>query len=152
MGCYPDTLLEEFNRFLLPLFHLGQSVFSFIIIDRDKEFTKSFCQSLITFVRNSDGKRIHIGFSSYTKQRHKAKSFEKTTSAIIDEAWSALQKAGRRGPYAFCDYELVANPDIFPLKPISKSTISKLAYRWKDYRKFTLVFLKPDYKGRKNFD
>ncbi len=145
-------LLEQFNRQMLPLFHLGQSVFAYIVSGRDKEFIKSFCHAFTTFVRNNGGKRIHIGFSSFTRQRHQAKSAERIAAIIVDEAWKAMQQAGKRGPYAFCDYELLVNPDIFPIKPIPKSTMGKLAYRWKDLAQFTMVYLKPDAQEPRFFD
>ena len=145
-------LLEEFNRFSFPLFHLGQSVFCFVISRQDKNSVKSLCHSLTNFARNAGLKRIHIGFSSYSLERHQKMPLERQAQSIIDEAWIGLQRAGRRGPYSFCDYQLLVNPELFPLKGINRNTISKLAYRWKDLEKFSLAYLKPDFHDRKSLD
>lgn len=145
-------LLEEFNRYSFPLFHLGQSVFCCVISRQDKDFVKSLCHSLTNFARNAGLRRIHIGFSSYSVERHQKVPSERQAQSILDEAWIGLQRADRRGPYSFCDYQLLVNPELFPLKGINRKTISKLAYRWKDAKKFSLAYLKPDFHDRKSFD
>ncbi|MGI9570642.1 MAG: hypothetical protein ACR2PH_13130, partial [Desulfobulbia bacterium] len=120
-------ILEEFNRFSLPLFHLGQSVFCYVIARREKEFIKSLCHSLSNFARNRGLRRIHIGFSSYSSERHQKTPSSRLAETLMDEAWKALQRAGRRGPYSFCDYQLLVNPELFPLKAIGRNTSGKLS-------------------------
>ena len=147
-----SRILEEFNRFSFPLFHLGQSVFGYVIARREKEFIKSLCHSLSNFARNRGLRRIHIGFSSYATARHQKNPSSRLEDILVDEAWKALQQAGRRGPYSFCDYQLLVNPELFPLKTITRKTSGKLSYRWRDSKKFSLVYLKPDFHERKIFD
>jgi tetratricopeptide (TPR) repeat protein len=145
-------LLEEFSRLSIPLFHLGHSIFCYIISGRDSAFVKSFCRSLTNFARNGGLRKIHIGFSSYSARRHQKADPARLGDMVLSEAWQALHKAGRRGPYAFCDYEIVANPGAFPLQPVPKSTGGKFAYRVKDLKRFSLVFFAPDFKNRESFD
>lgn len=145
-------VLEEFNRFSFPLFHLGQGVFCYVITRGDKDFIKSLSHSLLDVARNRGLRRIRIGFSSYSKERHQREASDRLVQTLVDEAWKALQKAGRRGPYAFCDYQLLVNPELFPLKAIGRSTTGKLSYRWKDIKKFSLAYLRPDFHDRKTFD
>ena len=141
-------LLEEYNRFSFPLCHLGQSVFAYVIVDRSHDFLKTFCLSLAGFLRNSGARRIHIGFSSYDKGRHGTNFSAELYHMIVEEAWEALQRAGKRGPFGFCDYDLLANPDHFPERPVSRSTRARLYYRVKDMQRFSLVALKPEFKKR----
>ncbi len=145
-------LLQEFNRFSFPLFHLGQSVFCLVIGRREKAFVKSLCHSLTNFARNAGLRRIHIGFSSYNEERHRSEPPDRLAGILIDEAWKALQQAGRRGPYSFCDYQLQVNPELFPLRTISRATVRKLSYRWRDFSTFSLVYMKPDFVDRKTLD
>lgn len=145
-------LLEDFNQYSFPLFHLGNSIFAFIIFDRKREFLKSFCHALTSRFRTNGHKRLHIGFSGFNAQRHKAQSVPRNTQMVMDEAWTALHKASRRGPFAFCDFELFVNPDIFPMKQINSSMRGKLAYRLKEYDEFSIAIIKPDYKSRQQFD
>jgi len=137
-------LLEEFNRFSFPLFHLGNSIFCFVINNREAAFVKSICSALTTFARNGGLRKIRAGFSSYHRKRHEKLSVDQVNTVLLDEAWEALQKAGRRGPYAFCDYELLVNPGKFPLSPSSSSSVGKIAYRVQGSDRFSLVYFKPD--------
>ncbi len=146
--CRTARLLEDFNRFSFPLFYLGNSIFSFVVSNRESVFVKSLCASLTTFGRNSGLKKIRAGISSYRPDRHDGGDTEQVSTALLDEAWQALQKAGRRGPYAFCDYELLVNPAIFPLSPPSSSSVGKIAYRVQNSDKFSLLFFKPDFENK----
>jgi len=145
-------LLEDFNQHSFPLFHLGNAIFACIIFDRDREFLKSFCQALTAFFRTNGQTRLHIGFSGFSKVRHKSRSVSKNAQTVMDEAWDALHKSSRRGPYGFCDYELFVNSEIFPIRRIGKSTRAKLAYRLKDCDAFSMAVIKPDFKPWQQFD
>lgn len=147
-----SRLLEEFNRFSFPLFYLGNSIFCFVICRRESIFVKSFCTSLTTFGRNSGLKKIRAGISSYRPERHDRGGGEQVSTAILDEAWQALQKAGRRGPYAFCDYELLVNPAVFPLSPPSSSSVGKIVYRVQNSDTFSLIYFKPDFENKELID
>ena len=145
-------LIKEYNRFSFPFFHIGQSVFALIITDRNHDFAKTFCLALTSFIRNGGGRRGHVGFSSFDGHRHGHEASEKICQKIIDEAWHALHKASTRGPFAFCDYDLLANPNHFPLQSLSKSSLATLSYRLKKKTTFSLVVLKPDFNTRDILD
>ena len=145
-------LLEEFNRFSFPLFHLGMSVFCFVVERRDKDMIKSMCHSLTNFARNGGLRRIRIGFTSFEHDRHQNQSSHRLAETLIDEAWKALHHAGRRGPYSFCDFQLLIKPELFELKAVNRSALGKLSYRWKDFSTFSLIYLKPDFLDRKLLD
>lgn len=146
------NLLEEFNRFTFPLFHLGNSIFCLVISDKDPTFIKWLCRSLTTLARNSGLRKIRAGFSRCRPERHTRFAAELLSQAVVEEAWQALQKAGRRGPYAFCDYELLVNPETFPLSPLSSSCVAKIAYRVKDSDTFSLIYFKPDFNDSESID
>ena len=145
-------LLEEFNRFSFPLFHLGKSLFCFVVGRGDKDMIRSMCHSLTNFARNGGLRRIHIGFTSLSQDRHQNMPSHRIAETLIDEAWKALHYASRRGPYSFCDFQLLINPELFELKAVDRSTLGKLSYRWKDYHKFSLIYLQPDFLDRKELD
>ncbi|NNF47052.1 MAG: tetratricopeptide repeat protein [Desulfofustis sp.] len=145
-------LLEEFNRFSFPLFHLGKSLFCFVVGRRDKDMIKSLCHALTNFARNGGLKRIHIGFSSVNHDRHQSLSSRRLAETLMDEAWKALHHASKRGPYSFCDFQLLMKPELFELKAVDRSTLGKLSYRWKDFSKFSLIHFKPDFIDRKLLD
>ncbi len=144
--------LAEYNRFSFPLFHLGQSVFAFILPDRDRQFLKTFCLSLITFMKMKQAKRVHCGCSSLNINRSERLLGGSKRMVIVDEAWHALHVACRRGPFAFCDYDILANPENFPLQPVSRSTLAGLQRRWRHMDRFCLVCLTPDFENRSRLD
>jgi tetratricopeptide (TPR) repeat protein len=147
-----SRLLEEFNRFSFPLFHLGKSLFCVVVGRGGKDMIRSMCHSLTNFARNGGLRRIHIGFTSLSNDRHQNMSSRRIAEALIDEAWNALHYASRRGPYSFCDFQLLIKPELFELKAVDRSTLGKLCYRWKDYNKFSLIYLQPDFLERKKLD
>ena len=139
--------LSGYDRFGFPLFHLGQSVFAFIVPERKREFLKNYCLSLITYIKNKGFNRVHCGCSSVNITRT-LKSYPEGNQTLLDEAWTAMHTACRRGPFAFCDYDILANPDHFPLKAVPRSTIAKLQRRWKNCDQYSLIYFKPDFQNR----
>jgi tetratricopeptide (TPR) repeat protein len=144
--------LKEYNRFSFPLFHIGHSLFAFIIPDRDRQFLKSFCLSLITFMKTKLARRVHCGCSSLNIERSSGRVSSTDRQRIVDEAWHALHTACRRGPFAFCDYDILANPEHFPLRPPSQSLLGRLQRRWRDHKTYSLIYFKPDFEKRERLD
>ena len=136
--------LVEFNRFEFPLFYLGHSLFGCIIFDKERDFLKRFCLSVITFMKNKGIKRVHCGCSALEKGITAEQPL--TVPLVLSQAWTALHTACRRGPFAFCDYDSLAHPEHFPLHRISRSTLTKLQRRWKNSYAHSLIYFVPDYK------
>jgi len=137
--------LRDFNRQDYPLVHLGQSIFALLIDDFPRDVLKAYCLSLITFIKNKGFKRVHCGSSSKSLDRSLQNHQTELVTTIFDEAWSALHIACKRGPFAFCDYEFIANPAQFPLRPMARSPISKLQRYWRHLDNFSLIYLRPDF-------
>ena len=137
--------LVEFNRFGFPLFYLGHSLFGCIIFDKERDFLKTFCLSVITFMKNKGFKRIHCGCSALDEDSTREHS-QTTAPLVLGQAWTALHTACSRGPFAFCDYDSLAHPEHFPLHRVSRSTISRLQRRWKNSHAHSLIYFVPDYK------
>ena len=136
--------LTEFNRLGFPLFYLGCSLFGCIIVEKDRDFLKSFCLSVITFMKNKGFRRIHCGCSALGKDV--IGEYSQSEPLVIGQAWMALQAACRRGPFGFCDYDSLAHPEHFSLNRISRSTAAKLQRRWKNSQAHSLIYFVPDYK------
>ena len=123
--------LVDYDRYGFPLFHIGHSLFAFVIPQRERPFLKKYCLSLITYIKSRGFKKVHCGCSSVELER-KSRNRQVHEPMVLDEAWTALHVACRRGPYAFCDYDLLENPEHFPLKDLPKSTIARLQRRWRN--------------------
>jgi len=137
--------LGEFNRYHFPLFYVGHAVFACLVPDKQNDFLKSFCLSLITFMKSKGFKRIHCG-SSKALDTYNPENDPLPGNLVFDQAWTALHTACKRGPFAFCDYDVLAYPDHFPLKRLPRSTVSKLQRRWRNNEQHSLIYFVPDYK------
>lgn len=144
--------LKDFNRQDYPLFHLGQSIFALLIDNISRDILKAYCLSLITFIKDRGFKRVHSGSSSKSITRSLMNHQFELPTTILDEAWSALHIACKRGPFAFCDYEFLANPAQFPLSPINRRPRSKLQRYWQHIDNFSLIYLRPDFLRREQCD
>ncbi len=142
-------LLKEFNRNDFPVFSIGNAVYCLVIQGEDRDFLKQYCLGLITFCRHKGLKRVHCGCSSIRQLGHgSGKEKSRKGITVIEEGWTALHAACRRGPFAFCDYDIIANPDRFPLKPLKRSVLAKLQRRWKGLERYTLICFKQDFPDR----
>ncbi len=138
--------LVEFNRFGFPLFYLDHSVFACLVPGKEGDFLKTFCLSLITYMKSKGFKRIHCGSSNVHFEKSVPEFTNKTGLLVLDQAWTALHSACRRGPFAFCDYDVLAHPDHFPLNRLSRSVISRLQRRWRTSTQYSLIYFVPDYQ------
>jgi tetratricopeptide (TPR) repeat protein len=63
---------------------------------------------------------------------------------VIEQTWQSLRKARRRGPYAFCTYRTISNPEIHPLQKIKPAVSAKLRKLWADSDTFALLLISQD--------
>ncbi|MEE4166169.1 MAG: tetratricopeptide repeat protein, partial [Desulfocapsaceae bacterium] len=118
--------------------------FGCINFNKERDFLKKFCLSVITFMKNKGFRRIHCGCSGLDKGVTDKNA--RAGRVVLGQAWTALHAACRRGPFGFCDYESLAHPEYFPLNHESRSVRSKLQRRWKNSHCHSLVYFVPDYK------
>ncbi len=87
--------------------------------------------------------RVHIG-SSLKAPANK----EGGARALLDEAWTALQQAERRGPFSFCTWSLLTSPERHPLAPASVALRRKVGRRLAAEKVFSLLLLESDDKAK----
>jgi tetratricopeptide (TPR) repeat protein len=141
-------LLKAHNRRLFPLFHVGMAVFAVLVSDEQRDVLSAFCLSMITALKRNGCRYVRCGCSSMALQRPASKRLQDLSRLLIDEAWQALQVARRRGPYAFCDYDRLINPEHVPLRPLARSVVAKLQRRCRQFATYALIFFKFDYPQR----
>ncbi len=124
------------NRF--PVHYLGHGLFALV-----SEHARSMSRvgtMLLSWLRREGFVRVHIGYSG----KEQPESIDNTEKILFDEAWQALQVAGKRGPYSFCDFSLLAHPEQHPLSRPPRRVVAKLSRRWKDADRFALVQIQCD--------
>ncbi|SHI06592.1 tetratricopeptide repeat protein [Desulfofustis glycolicus] len=146
------SLLKNYNRRSFPLFHLGMAVFAILVSDQQRINLSSFCLSLITALKGHGCRRVRCGCTSVSLQRGDGRLLHDHPRLLLDEAWQALQVACRRGPFAFCDYDTLINPEHAPLRPISRSLIAKVRRRCRQLDVFSLVLFTFDFQKKVGAD
>ncbi|MDX9895719.1 hypothetical protein [Desulfofustis limnaeus] len=137
------VLLKEHNRFHFPLFHLGLGVFAFLVDKQPRAFLKDFCLTLITLLKRNGCRRVHCGCRSLGGGRSDDAIGLSDPKRAIDEAWQALERACGRGPFAFCDYETLANSEQPLFRPVCPRITAWLRHRCRGLASFALVCLRP---------
>lgn len=134
-----SNALRSFVGEGLLLHHLGQSIFAIVLIMQKEGFINDFSSSLVGYLKNEKFHRVHVGCSRGLGISLDKESNTNKREQLLDEAWSALQIATKRGPFSFCDYKTVAHPESHPLCKPSLSVLTALKSLWKTYARFSLV-------------
>ncbi len=135
-----SRVLKNFVHNPLCVHYLGQEIFALIFPvseDGGQEFA-GFANSLIAFLKKEGCFRVHLGSTLWLPG-------EATDGAVLlDQAWSALQYAEKRGPFSFCSYQHLAYPELRKLVAPSNSLQQRLRRLWRDLSRFSLLLIKAD--------
>jgi len=124
------------------LHHLGNSIFA-IVSDRHHESGNALlAASLVASLKREGVKKVHIGTTCSTT----GNTQEKKGRNFLDEAWTALRVAKKRGPYGFCDFDLLAHPEAHRLARPREGVLRKLRRLWRQSERFFLVHFRSDEK------
>jgi len=132
------TLLLDFVHRGSVLHFLGQSTFALVLQHNQGGEWPEIESALVSYLKREGCHRVHIG-SSFNKAVSENADSERTGRQILDEAWTALRHAAKRGPFSFCDFSLFAHPENHPLAPPDKKAIRRLSKLWSGVETFCLV-------------
>jgi len=123
--------------------YLGNFVFAVAREIGAENDRSALTTSLAAYLRREGFSRIHIG-SSYRRNYGEEGLNRSYGRQLLDEAWTALQEATKRGPFGFCDYSLLASPEKHPLVRPDKNLVRRLRRLWRGDDKFCLVYFRGD--------
>lgn len=132
------TLLVNFVQVDSVLHYLGQSIFALVLQQNYEGGRPEIESAMVSYLKKEGCHRVHIGsscskvFSESDNQRHHGKK-------LLDEAWTALCHAAKRGPFSFCEYALLAHPENHPLAPPDRNLVRRLNRLWFSSETFCLV-------------
>ena len=129
------------------LHHFGNGIFGFIEENVDEDQAKKLGKNILSWFRRDGFQRIHIGINTIEnigKITENAAANKPFCKALIEQAWQALRKASRRGPYAFCTYSSISKPETHPLKKTKSAVLAKLRKLWADADTFALLLISQD--------
>lgn len=125
------------------LHHLGNCMFAIVFELFDGKSYSQFASSLITYLKREGFLRVHIG-TSRSSLRDIDDLHAGSVRQLLDEAWTALRVAAKRGPFGFCSYELLAYPENHPLVRPEQKLIRRLRGLWCNSDRFCLVHFRSD--------
>ncbi len=132
------TLLLNFVHTHSGLHSLGQSVFA-LVLQQDHEGMQPEIESaLVTYLKREGCHRVHVG-SSFFKKMGTGEQEAAHGRRLLDEAWTALRHAAKRGPFSFCDFALLAHPENHPLAPPNRNLVRRLDRLWSQSDFFCLI-------------
>ncbi len=130
------ALLDFFRSDAVP-HYLGQCTYALVLQDNLVEGNAEIESALVTYLRREGCHKVHVG-SSYFGQEE-ASSVGRCGRLLLDEAWTALRHAAKRGPFSFCDYQKLAHPENHSLRHPDKKLIGRLSSLWRNAVTFTVV-------------
>ncbi len=123
----------------LPLFYLGNHLFGVIGSFVEGKSCHILGRKILSWLRSDGFRKIHIGM-----RRGNELIGENTNKyrEAVEQAYFALQTAGKRGPFSLCDYHRLRNPEEHPLRKPSKALLAKFRRRWQGVEHFSIVQFK----------
>ncbi|GAB6193403.1 tetratricopeptide repeat protein [Desulfocastanea catecholica] len=133
------TLLLNFVQADSGLHCLGQSVFALVLQEDHEGGGLEIESALVTYLKREGCHRVHVGSSFFKKMGSGEQQTAHHGRRLLDEAWTALRHAAKRGPFSFCDFALLAHPENHPLAPPDRNLVRRLDRLWVQSDMFCLV-------------
>ncbi len=132
------TLLLNFVQGDSVLHSIGPSTFALVLPCCEGESKTEVESALVAYLKREGCHKVHIG-SSVLRIEEIATKTEVQERNLLNEAWTALRHAERRGPFSFCDYNLLAHPENHPLLQPGGSIVRRMSRLWRKSPVFSLV-------------
>ena len=137
------TLLVDFMPAGSVLHSLGQSAFAMVLQHNLAGKPPEIERALVNYLKKAGCHRVHVG-SSIAKVQPEADQQNLSGRQMLDEAWTALGHAVKRGPFSFCDFAQLAHPENHPLAPPDRNIVRRLGRLWSSSDNFCLVQFRSD--------
>ncbi len=131
------TFLVNFVQAESVLHYLGQFVFALVLQQSLEAENPEIESGLVNYLKRAGCHRVHIGSSTASSFNSEKQRCHGTR--ILDEAWTALRHAVKRGPFSFCDFGRLAHPENHPLVRPDRNLVRRLNRLWSRSKGFCLV-------------
>jgi len=123
--------------------HLGNGLFAIVFELHDGNDFSQFTTSLVAYLKREQFCRVHVG-TSHSGLSDCRSMQVRSGRQLLDEAWTALHVAEKRGFFGFCDFSLLACPENHPLVRPKQNFVRRLRRLWKNSERFCLVHFRSD--------
>jgi len=132
--CIPDRAV---------IHYLGSFIFAVLFEFQDENDNLQPMTSLVASLKEEGFSRIYAG-SSHDNRTESDKREGAISQHLLEEAWTALRVAAKRGPFGFCDFSLLAHPENHPLLRPDNKLIRRFRRLWKKSECFCIVQFRSD--------
>ena len=132
------TLILNFLQGDSVLHSIGKSTFALVLPCRKAESKSEVESALVAYLKREGCHKVHIGSSSSRIKENEGGRGPQERN-LLNEAWTALHHAEKRGPFSFCDYNLLAHPENHPLLLPEGNLVRRLSRLWRQSQSFSLV-------------
>ncbi|MFH0781846.1 MAG: tetratricopeptide repeat protein [Pseudomonadota bacterium] len=132
------TLLLNFIQGDSVLHSISQSTFALVLPSSEGESKSEVERALVAYLKREGCHKVHIGSSLFRIDEIESKPQVQERN-LLNEAWTALRHAERRGPFSFCDYNLLAHPENHPLLQPEGNIVRRMSKLWRQSPIFSLV-------------
>ncbi len=142
-GC--ALALRNFVQGGAVLHYLGQYLFALFLSGKVVDEKISVETLLVEYLKKEGCSRVHIG-SSLISGSEEMPDQPKDCLKLLDEAYTALQRAMKRGPFSFCEYRRIAFPEKHPFAKLPDNTQRQMSRWWTGLQSFSLILFQGDNK------
>ncbi|BHH83817.1 tetratricopeptide repeat protein [Desulforhopalus sp. 52FAK] len=137
------TLLKGFVRGGSILHYLGHNTYALVLRQGEDKKNSTLESNLVAYLKKAGCHRVHVG-SSVTLQDGIPRSGSFDGTSLLDEAYTALHRASRRGPFSFCEYQHIAYPENQTLAVPNSAVVRKIGRWCSSLDSFSLVLFQGD--------
>lgn len=119
-------LLGNFLQHDSLLHYLGNAIFALVLPQPPGSPTLAVERALLAYLKREGCHRAHIGSSVAGEGEHDPAGSGKKREPL-DQAWTALRQAEKRGPFSFCAYSRLSYPEGHPLSPPALAVTRRFA-------------------------
>ncbi len=136
--------------------YLGNYVFGVVLEvsrdiaqNKDEKCTKNnqntkLTSALVSYLKRAGFRKMRAGVTRYDVGSCGQHNEPDLSTRLLDEAWTAIGVAAKRGPFGFCDFSSLVHPEQHPLYPPDKSVSRKFSRLWRSAVSFSLVCFRSD--------
>ena len=129
------------------LHHLGNGVFGLMGQYMEETHAQQLGKNILNWFRREGFSRVHIGINTIpgtVGTISPGPIAVPDTATVLDQAWIALRKACRRGPFALCTYSSISSPEIHPLRRARPAVMAGLRKLWANCERFAILLISQD--------
>lgn len=134
------TSIRNFIQGDSVLHAIGQSTFALVLPCKEGVEKSEVESALVSYLKREGCHKVHVGSSCSIFQAGENENVP--AQNLLDEAWTALGHAQKRGPFSFCDYNRLTHPEQHALVAPDPNLVRRLGRLVRHCQSFSVVHLR----------